>query len=173
MSLYDNRANCATMGTIIDFSTLTSRNPHRENEGNGNNDYNNNYYPGARACVRVREEMDGMKELYDLYMDAFQRDRVAAIVRREMAQAIEAGADPSLIVYAIELSEIAPTPSWAYARAVIRKCMSDGCRTYEDCAERAQRVRAQSKKSDYQERKINTEDQFYGFNSFLERGTDK
>ena len=173
MSLYDSTAEKASTGKVISFSTLTSRYPYKENEGNGNNNNYNNNYPGARAYACVREEMSGMRELYDLYMDAFQRDRVAAIVRREMAQAIEAGADPSLIVYAIELSEIAPTPSWAYARAVMKRCMSDGCRTYEDCAARAERVRTQSKKSVYQEREINTEEQFYGFNSFLERGTNK
>ena len=98
-----------------------------------------------------------MKDLYDLYMDAFQRDRVAAIVRREIAQAIEAGADPSLIVYAIEIAEIAPTPSWAYARAVMKRCMSDGCRTYEDCAARAERVKR--KPITYQQREITPEDE--------------
>ena len=174
MTLYDNRGTCASMGRIIDFSTLTSRTLKKENDENGNDNNNYNNYPGARARVRVREgmtaEMDEMRDLYDLYCDTFGRDRVAAIVRREMAEAIEAGAEPSLIVYAIEMAEAAPTPAWAYARAVMRKCMADNCRTYEDCEARAERMRARGsarqqpmQKENYAQRDLRQEDFEHGF----------
>lgn len=170
MTLYDKGATCASMGQIIDFSMLNSRTPLRENEKNGNHDNNYNNYPGARARVRVREgmtaEMDEMRDLYDLYCDTFGRDRVAAIVRREMAEAIEAGADPSLIVYAIEMAEAAPSPSWAYARAVMRKCMADNCKTYEDCEARAERMyarRSERRGQDFAQRDIRQDDFEHGF----------
>ena len=176
MSLYDNRATTASMGRIIDFSTLTSRTQKQGYEDNGNDNNNYNNYPGARARVRAREgmtaEMDEMRDLYDLYCDTFGRDRVAAIVRREMAEAIEAGAEPSLIAYAIEMAEAAPSPSWAYARAVMRKCMSDNCRTYDDCEARADRVRARRSErrgQEYAQREVKDDDFDQIFNRFLTR----
>lgn len=167
MSLYAEKLEKTSESNMIDFSRLTSRSSMKENGKNGNNNNYNNNYPGARACARVREEiggkMDEMRDLYAIYCDTFARDRVAAIVRREMAQAIEAGAEPSLIVYALEMAEIAPSPSWAYARAVMRRCMSDGCRTYEDCAARAERVRAPKRGTTYQQRTITDEDVYASF----------
>lgn len=163
MTLYAEKQEISSENNVISFSTYNRRTSQYENERDGNNNNYNNNYPGARARVRVREEIDEMREIYSLYMDAFGRDRVAAIVRREIAQAIELGADPSLIAYAIECAEIAPSPSWAYARAVIRRCMSDGCRTYEDCAARAERVRTPKKTSTYQQRTITDEEVFATF----------
>lgn len=169
MSLYEKTAEKATIQQDIHQSSFNRRYLYNDNGNTGNDNNNYNNYPGARACTRVREEMGEMRELYSLYMDAFGRDRVAAIVRREMAQAIEAGADQSLITYAIELAEIAPQPSWAYARAVIRRCMSDGCRTYEDCVRRAERVyapkprREETKKAACAERDITDADFEHGF----------
>lgn len=175
MTLYGNKTDNASFGQVIDFSMLNSRTPlKRENEKNGNNNNYNNNYPGARVCARegITGEMDEMREIYALYCDAFGRDRVAAIVRREIAAAIEAGAEPSLIAYAIEVAEAAPTPSWSYARAVIRKCMADKCRTYEDCEARAERMytrRSERRGQDYAQRDIDSDADSI-FNRFLERG---
>ena len=181
MSLYRNSVADASTAKIIDISTY-NRLSHKDKDiktekNSNNNNYNN--YPGARACAYAREglteEIEGMRELYGLYCDAFQRDRVAAVVRREMAAAIEAGAEPSLIAYAIEMAEIAPNPTWAYARAVIKRCMADKCRTYADCEARADRMRSARKPqaSKYTERQITDADFESGFYvDVMKRGTE-
>lgn len=170
MVLYEKTAEKATIPTNIGLSMVNNRPYHKEDEDNGNDNNYNNYHPGAGARVRVREEMDEMREIYNLYMDIFGRDRVAAIVRREIAQAIEAGAEKSLIAYALEITEIAPQPSWAYARAVIRRCMSDGCRTYEDCARRAELMYKPKAKTAYKQREMTEDDASNIFIDPMERG---
>ena len=53
-------------------------------------------------------------------------------IRNQIAALMEQGAAPDLIAAVLEYTAEAPRPSWAYARAVLRRQMDTGTRTAED-----------------------------------------
>lgn len=140
---------------------------------------------GARARTRTREETEtetetansaairpmaedevrgyhAMDELYAYYCDAFDRQRVAPSVRRDMAAAIDGGMEPAVLMAAMDAATQAAAPSWAYARAVIVRCLAEGVLTLEAYNARtaAHRASYQSRAGrGYAERKV-TEDEF-------------
>ena len=115
--------------------------------------------PMAESEVRGYHAMD---ELYAYYCDAFDRQRVAPSVRRDMAAAIDGGMEPAVLMAAMDAATQAAAPSWAYARAVIVRCLSEGVLTLDAYNARtaAHRASYQSRAGHgYAERKV-TEDEF-------------
>lgn len=78
---------------------------------------------GARA--RAREA------LAEYYCDCFGRRNCAPSIRRQIADAIEAGMEPQTIAMAMDCAAEAEYPSWAYAAAVLRNCIAEGALTPE------------------------------------------
>lgn len=102
---------------------------------------------GARARARVRE--DGGEQQHDLqplaryYCETFGRRNCAPSILRQLHAALDAGMDEECIMCCIDAAAEAEKPSWAYAAAVIRRCIEDGALTAEAFEQRAQRHRAQ------------------------------
>lgn len=168
MSLYNNASNGAI---IIDMhSYVRDKNnieqAHREQE---TTDYSVVTTPRARAHVREGEMEDvqmsqvmrELDSLYDYYCDAYGRTRVAPAIRRDIATALSDGADLSLIIYGIDESCNAPSPSWSYAMAVVRRCIRDGCMDADAAREQAAQYRASMRKkpATFAQREV-TEDEF-------------
>lgn len=155
---------------------------------------------GARARTRTREETEtetetansaairpmaesevrgyhAMDELYAYYCDAFDRQRVAPSVRRDMAAAIDGGMEPAVLMAAMDAATQAAAPSWAYARAVIVRCLSEGVLTLDAYNARtaAHRASYQSRAGrGYAERKVTEDDFSTGFYvDVMARGRDK
>lgn len=155
---------------------------------------------GARARTRTREETEtetetansaairpmaesevrgyhAMDELYAYYCDAFDRQRVAPSVRRDMAAAIDGGMEPAVLMAAMDAATQAAAPSWAYARAVIVRCLSEGVLTLDAYNARtaAHRASYQSRAGrGYAERKVTEDDFASGFYvDVMARGRDK
>lgn len=86
---------------------------------------------GARACTRVyaREEM---AELADYYCATYDRQRMPPAVQRDMCAALDAGMEPEVLMLAMDDAARADRPSWSYALAIIKRCLSEGCRTTAD-----------------------------------------
>ena len=93
---------------------------------------------GARARAYAREDMDA---LADAYCDALGRDRCPRSVMADMIAAMDAGMQPAVIIAALEATIDAPRPSWAYARAILRRCAAEGVYTPDQWAARAARHR--------------------------------
>ena len=62
-------------------------------------------------------------------------------IRNQIAALMEQGAAPDLIAAVLEYTAEAPRPSWAYARAVLRRQMDTGTRTAEDFAQSVEAYR--------------------------------
>jgi len=144
---------------------------------------------GARARTRTREETEtetetansaairpmaesevrgyhAMDELYAYYCDAFDRQRVAPSVRRDMAAAIDGGMEPAVLMAAMDAATQAAAPSWAYARAVVIRCLAEGVLTMDAYNARtaAHRASYQSRAGrGYAERKVTEDDFASGF----------
>ena len=108
------------------------RNPER--------DYNSEYIAaaaaaigraGARARTRVyaREEL---AELSEYYCATYDRQRMPPAVQRDMCAALDAGMEPEVLMLAMDDAARADRPSWSYALAIIKRCLSEGCRTTAD-----------------------------------------
>lgn len=86
---------------------------------------------GARARTRVyaREEL---AELADYYCATYDRQRMPPAVQRDMCAALDAGMEPEVLMLAMDDAARADRPSWSYALAIIKRCLSEGCRTTAD-----------------------------------------
>lgn len=86
---------------------------------------------GARARTRVyaREEL---AELADYYCATYDRQRMPPAVQRDMQDALDKGMEPEVIMLAMDDAARADRPSWSYALAIIKRCLSEGCRTTAD-----------------------------------------
>lgn len=152
---------------------------------------------GARARTRTREETEtetansaairpmaddevrgyhAMDELYAYYCDAFDRQRVAPSVRRDMAAAIDGGMEPAVLMAAMDAATQAAAPSWAYARAVIIRCIAEGVCTLEAYNARTAAHRAAyvpRGRHDFAERKVSEDEFSDGFYvDVMNRGKD-
>ena len=85
----------------------------------------------ARAGARVETAGGLPEELFALYEDVFCR-HMPGIVAMEIMAMMAAGAGADLVAEIIRYTAGAPRPSWAYARAVLRRQMAMGTRTAED-----------------------------------------
>lgn len=83
-------------------------------------------YSPARA--RTREAV--MAELRTYYQDAFGL-RCPPVARADMEWFLDAGIAPDVIRLCIDAATLAPRPSWAYARAILRRLRAEGVRTVD------------------------------------------
>ena len=117
-----------------------------DHDNHDNHDHDAGARVYARTCARAgaRVETAGglPEELFALYEDVFCRHMPGIVVMEIMAM-MAAGAGADLVAEIIRYTAGAPRPSWAYARAVLRRQMAMGTRTAEDFtareAERAER----------------------------------
>lgn len=117
-----------------------------DHDNHDNHDHDAGARVYARTCARAgaRVETAGglPEELFALYEDVFCR-HMPGIVAMEIMAMMAAGAGADLVAEIIRYTAGAPRPSWAYARAVLRRQMAMGTRTAEDFtareAERAER----------------------------------
>lgn len=128
-------------------STVTSP---KERQREINNTHSLSTLP-ARACARGPDERAGAVDnllitkidaIYQYYKDVYDRPTVAPSVRRQIYDAVSLGAEPEMIIMAIEASARAPRPSWAYAHKVIINCLAEGVRTPEAYTARVERYKA-------------------------------
>lgn len=92
----------------------------------------------TRVRVRAREETLDM--LADAYADTFDR-RPPRLVLEDMEHFLDGEMEPVIIMWALDAAAAAPSPSWAYARAVLNACAREGVRTAEDWQARQDRWR--------------------------------
>ncbi|MDO4385093.1 MAG: hypothetical protein Q4E18_03735 [Clostridia bacterium] len=107
-----------------------------------------------------------MDEVYAYYCDVYDRQRVAPSVRRDMAAAIDGGMEPAVIMAAMDAAAQAAAPSWAYARAVIVRCLAEGVLTLDAYNQRtaAHRATYQARAGrGYAERQVSEDDFEHGF----------
>lgn len=120
------------------------RNGLSDHDNHDNHDHDAGARVYARGCARAcaREDAGQMQEIAELYEDVFCR-HMPGIVAMEIMAMMAAGAGADLVAEIIRYTAGAPRPSWAYARAVLRRQMAMGTRTAEDFtareAERAER----------------------------------
>jgi len=94
---------------------------------------------GARAyaCARVSDAKDDGRAnmLYGQYQDACQyyaenfRRSITPVIQRQLAELIRDGMSVDVIRMAIDETQMAPRPSWAYCAAILRRCENSGIRT--------------------------------------------
>lgn len=110
-----------------------------DHDNHDNHDHDAGARVYARTCARAgaRVETAGglPEELFALYEDVFCR-HMPGIVAMEIMAMMAAGAGADLVAEIIRYTAGAPRPSWAYARAVLRRQMAMGTRTAEDFAAR-------------------------------------
>lgn len=105
--------------------------------------YNNYNYNNSRMYVSqtlnnnsvpAREDSPEWLAIEGAYYATIGYSMTQAI-RNQIAALMEQGAAPDLIAAVLEYTAEAPRPSWAYARAVLRRQMDTGTRTAEDFAQ--------------------------------------
>ena len=99
--------------------------------------------PGARAYAHAREGKYDLQPLARYSCATFGRRTCAPSILRQITEALDAGMDEECIMCCIDAAAEAEMPSWAYAAAVIRRCIADGALTAEAFGQRAARHRAQ------------------------------
>lgn len=95
-------------------------------ENNNNGDNNNYYYTRTRAREGAYDGELAM--LAEVYQDVLGRP-MPRFVASELAERMQAGAQPDMLAAILQYTGGAPRPSWAYARAVIDRQMAMGTRT--------------------------------------------
>lgn len=126
---------------------------------------------GNSAAIKpvTGDELRGyyaMDEVYAYYCDVYDRQRVAPSVRRDIAAAIDGGMEPAVIMAAMDAAAQAAAPSWAYARAVIVRCLSEGVLTLDAYDKRTEAHRASYQARPgrgYAERQVTEDDFEHGF----------
>lgn len=137
---------CARANNVSPFPQRV-RNGLSDHDNHDNHDHDAGARVYARGCARAcaREDAGQMQEIAELYEDVFCR-HMPGIVAMEIMAMMAAGAGADLVAEIIRYTAGAPRPSWAYARAVLRRQMAMGTRTAEDFAAReaarAERIHA-------------------------------
>lgn len=146
----------------------------------------------ARANVRRNfskreispEEMAAARErkaIFERFIERFEAtfDQWAGVsVREEVKNAIMGGCCEEVLNFCLEEAECAPRPSWGYARAVLRRLISEGVLSADDLAHE-QEKRAGMKRSGgssgrtagFMQREYREEDFAHGF--FVEWDPDE
>lgn len=96
----------------------------------------------AREGAELRVWMDDIARYY--------RDTLGCVMppmaKRDVEAAIEAGLEPQLVIIALDETALAPRPSWAYARAILRRLLREG--VYDEQAYNRRQARFKARKSD-------------------------
>lgn len=134
--VFDYQSNtdaATTLAQVIPLSLGSGlRNPER--------DYNPEYIAaaaaaigraGARARIRAYARED-LAELADYYCATYDRRCMPPAVQKDVLAALDAGMEPDVIMLAMDDAARCDRPSWTYALAIIRRCLTEGCRTVQD-----------------------------------------
>lgn len=110
-------------------------------------DYSVSSTTGARARARAREEagdqderrikariMRGWYEDACVYYQQSFDSKLSPVISRDIAGAIAQGITGDVVRAAMDATQDAPRPSWAYCRAILQRCERDGIRTLADWA---------------------------------------
>ena len=112
------------------------------------------YYSHAHARAREEDREEARRELLErqrreqlagipsYYCETFGAATLPPIAKRDIETALAAGLDPALIYTALDEAAQAPRPSWAYARAILRRLISEDCLTPDAYEQRQARHRA-------------------------------
>ncbi len=96
----------------------------------------------AREGAELRVWMDDIARYY--------RDTLGCVMppmaKRDVEAAIEAGLEPQLVIIALDETALAPRPSWAYARAILRRLLREG--VYDEQAYNRRQAQFKARKSD-------------------------
>lgn len=94
---------------------------------------------GARARTREGNEVSSEARMkHGMYLDACMyyaesfRRSITPVIQRQLAELIRGGMTGDVIHAAIDETQLAPRPSWAYCSAILRRCENQGIRTLED-----------------------------------------
>ena len=131
-----------TTATITPFPHTPFSQENERNENSVSNSVTSST-TRLRARTRVREEIE------QYYCDTFGAPKAPPVAIREIEYALDAGLAPELIQTAIDEAALAPRPSWAYARAIIRRLLGEGVLTPEAYAQRQARWAAR-RSQDYE-----------------------
>lgn len=115
----------------------------------------------ARACVTAMRD-----SWEDLFAQMFGH-KPTIWDRRDANFYTERGLAPELIVLALRDTAAAPRPSWTYTVAILRRCLSEGCKTLE-AWDRRKTLHAEARP---QRRKVAAQD--YGQRSYTGAELDK
>ena len=123
---------------------------------------------GARACARARAREDESRADYlhgqyvdccEYYTQSFRR-HIPANVQREIATRIRDGMSADVIRAAMDETQTAARPTWAYTMAILRRCDHEGIKTLGDWTASKQRFQnSRNPALNYQQREY-TDDQF-------------
>ena len=108
------------------------RNPERKTVTNLVTDSLTNY-------TRAREE--DISDIAAYYCETFGVNAMPPVAKRQVERALKDGLSPDLVYEALDEAAMVRRPSWAYAAAIIRRLLSEGCYTIEDYHERQRRWR--------------------------------
>lgn len=95
--------------------------------------------PWARA--RARESFE---RLLQYYCESFGRRQCPACIQRALLDALKAGMHAKTICLCIDAAQEAERPTWAYAHAVIMRCIEDGALTPNQFEARSARHRGRA-----------------------------
>lgn len=120
---------------------------------------------GARARAREAEAEIRAAFLHGQYVDCCEyytqsfRRYIPYVVQREIAERIKAGMSSDVIRAAMDETQTAPRPSWAYTHAILRRCDLEGIKTLEDWKTSKQRYEsAKNPALNYQQREYHDDD---------------
>lgn len=88
-------------------------------------------YSPARARAREAD----MAIIRDYYRDTFGL-RCPPVAERDIDRFLDAGITAEVVKICIDEAALAPRPSWAYARAILRRLMNEGVRTAQEYTKR-------------------------------------
>lgn len=139
------------------LARITPLNPrYQENEQKNQSGTGTTTTPGARACARAREAIEKIGEYY---CASFGRRSCPPSIYQDIVDALKDGMTARTITMCIDAAQEAERPSWAYARAIIRRCISEGALTPEAFEERSRKYQQRQRGGrDYEQRKYSQED---------------
>lgn len=99
----------------------------------------------ARTCAGAREadpDRDGRYAAYQEAISYYEQSTgnyAGPTLHRDIRDAVMQGCSAEVIIACMQEAEAAPRPSWAYARAILRRCLASGILTADDWARDRQR----------------------------------
>lgn len=86
-------------------------------------------------------------DIAQYYLDTFGV-KMPPVAKADVNDALEAGLEPVLVFRALDEAAIAPRPSWAYSRAILRRLVNEGCLTEAAYNARQRKWQSRRRRSD-------------------------
>lgn len=120
--------------------------------------------PGACARAREAESRAAMMrgqyvDCCEYYVQSFRR-HLPAVVQREIAEHIRDGMSADVIRAAMDETQLAPRPSWAYCHAILKRCDLEQIRTMKDWNESKARYQSSRNPALNYDQRTYTDDMF-------------